>query len=247
MKSKIILCFVLLLFIFLGIGFYVYKSKFFRNQSVIIPATQPENPENFSAQPDTVLKDKVVDIQLKPEDGPVGENKTAPPQNIPETKPAQGSPDLKIISQKVSWGFEKYSGERAVDTIIFHSSYNALGGNVYNIDKLLEEYKSYGVSPHYLIDRGGNVYSLVDENNIAYHAGEGKTPDGRSGVNKFSIGIEIMNTKNEAPDAVQYQALNQLIISIKSRHKIKYVLGHSQIAPGRKDDPWNFDWSKVKK
>ena len=102
--------------------------------------------------------------------------------------------NLKIISKLVSWGYQKSSG-RSVDTIIIHSSYNALGGDEYDTDKLIDEYKKYNVSPHYLIDRKGNIYKLVRNEDIAYHAGESKTPDGRKNVNNFSIGIEIINTK----------------------------------------------------
>ena len=121
------------------------------------------------------------------------------------------------------------------------------GGDEYDVDKLIAEYKDYGVAPHYLIDRKGNVYRLVADQNIAYHAGEAKTPDGRSGVNNFSIGIEIMTTKTEKPTGAQYIALNSLIASLKATYKIKYTLGHKDVAPGRKTDPWNFEWNKVKR
>jgi len=64
-------------------------------------------------------------------------------------------------------------------------------------------------------------------------------------VNGFSIGIELINTKKAEFTEAQYAALQKLIDRIKSEHKIKYVLGHNQIAPGRKDDPWNFDWDEL--
>ena len=113
------------------------------------------------------------------------------------------------------------------------------------MDGLVSEYKSYGVAPHYLIDRGGSVYRLVEDKNVAYHAGESRTPDGRSGVNNFSIGIELMNTQKGNFTASQYVSINRLIGHLKEKYKIKYVLGHNQVAPGRKDDPWNFDWNKL--
>ena len=113
------------------------------------------------------------------------------------------------------------------------------------MDKLINEYKSYGVSPHYLIDRKGDVYQLVSDQNIAYHAGESKMPDGRTNVNNFSLGIEIMTTESDSPSGAQYASLINLIKYIKSKHKIKNILGHNQIASGRKTDPWNFNWSKI--
>jgi hypothetical protein len=158
-------------------------------------------------------------------------------KNIPTEK-------TNITNKFVSWGYEK-AAARKIDTIIIHSTYNALGGDQFSLSKILDIYKSYGVASHYIIDRGGKIYRLVADENIAYHAGESKMPDGRTGVNNFSIGIELINTKENEFTDEQYEALSKLIKDIKSRYNIKYVLGHNQIAPGRKDDPWNFDWGKI--
>lgn len=152
---------------------------------------------------------------------------------------------MKIIDKFVSWGYES-SGNRKIDAIIIHSSYDALGSEPYNLNGLLDEYKQYGVSPHYLIGRKGDIYRLVSEKNIAYHAGESRTPDGRTGVNNFSIGIEMMNKEDGKFTDDQYDSLNDLLRYLRSKYKIKYVLGHNQIAPGRKSDPWNFDWGMAK-
>lgn len=152
---------------------------------------------------------------------------------------------IKINQKLVNWGYSS-SKNRSIDTIIIHSSYNALGGDYYSLSKLLEEYKEYGVSPHYLIDREGEIYQLVKDQNIAYHAGESKMPDGRSGVNDFSLGIELMNTESSNFTENQYQSLKKLISFIREKHKITSILGHNQISPGRKTDPWNFQWSKIK-
>ena len=152
----------------------------------------------------------------------------------------------KIISRFVSWGFEKATS-RKIDTIIVHSSYDALGNEPYDVTGLIAEYKKYGVAAHYLIARGGEIYHLVEDRNIAYHAGESKVPDGRTGVNAFSIGIEMINTEDGKFTSDQYVALNQLIGNLKKQYSIKYILGHDDIAPGRKTDPWNIDWTKVQK
>jgi N-acetyl-anhydromuramyl-L-alanine amidase AmpD len=155
------------------------------------------------------------------------------------------SASFKVNQKLVSWGYSKPQKSRAIDTIIIHSSYNALGGDPYNLSKLIQEYKEYGVSPHYLIDREGNVYQLVSDKNIAYHAGESKMPDGRTNVNNFSLGIEIMTTEDASPSAKQYSALKDLISLLKKNYRITNILGHNQISPGRKTDPWNFDWKKL--
>jgi N-acetyl-anhydromuramyl-L-alanine amidase AmpD len=148
-------------------------------------------------------------------------------------------------TEKISWGFQK-SDNRSIDTVIIHSSYNSLGGDKYDLNKILDIYKSYGVSPHYIISREGKVYRLVEDKNIAYHAGESKVPDGRKNVNNFSLGIEIINSKTEGPSSAQYGSLNNLLNYLKNKYKLKYILGHSDIASGRKDDPWKFSWDKLK-
>ena len=56
-----------------------------------------------------------------------------------------------------------------------------------------------------------------------------------------------MNDKGDAITKAQYTSINALIADVESRYKIKYVLGHSDIAPGRKSDPWGIDWGRVKK
>ena len=175
-------------------------------------------------------------------------NKTAvDSKGVDNTEPSKDtSSGFKIINNLVSFGFQKSSG-RSIDTLIVHSSYDAIGNDPYSVSGIIAEYKGYGVSPHYLIDRKGNVYRLVEDQNIAYHAGDSKMPDGRTGVNNFSIGVEIMTSKTDKPTQDQYAALNGLINYLKGKYKIKNILGHSQIAPGRKDDPWNFDWGKVNK
>ena len=144
----------------------------------------------------------------------------------------------------MSSGYQEASG-RKIDTIIIHSSYNSLGGDEYSVDKIIDIYKSYGVSAHYLMDRKGQIYQLVEDKNIAYHAGVSKVPDGRTNVNEFSIGIELMNTKTDKFTDAQYKALKNLLALLKNKYNVKYVLGHNQIAPGRKDDPWNFVWDKI--
>ena len=182
-----------------------------------------------------------------------GDNNSSPNQtpspsdkNNNSDNSSASSSTPKIISRLVSWGFQASSG-RKIDTIIIHSTYNAVGSDPFDLDDIInKEYKPNGVSPHYIINRGGNIYQLVADKNIAYHAGESKMPDGRTNVNDFSIGIEIITSKTTSPTGAQYGALKNLISRLKGKYSIKYVLGHKDIAPGRKDDPWNFDWSKIK-
>ena len=161
-----------------------------------------------------------------------------------EALPSKSSGKFSIEKRPVSWGFTASSG-RKIDTVVIHSTYNALGGDPFSVSKIIDIYKSYGVSPHYIVARDGTVYRLVDEKNIAYHAGDSKMPDGRSNVNAFSIGIEVIGKDDGNPSDAQYDALKKLLADIETRQTIKHILGHSDIAPGRKSDPWGFNWKKI--
>lgn len=162
------------------------------------------------------------------------------------TKEETKKESATFIKQKLaSWGHQS-SSSRKIDTIVIHSSYDALGDEPYDLDGLIAEYKQYEVAAHYLIDRKGNVYQLIEDKDIAYHAGISSVPDGRMNVNFFSIGIELMNTKEDEYTSKQYKSLNELLDYLKSKYTIKYTLGHDDVAPGRKTDPWNFDWDQIK-
>ena len=190
-------------------------------------------------------EEKKVEISSETEDDVVVVPNTEIVEK-PKKETVENIDEPKIINKLADWGFSK-SDNRKIDTIIIHSSYNAVGKDAHDLDDIIyKEYKPYGVSPHYIISREGKIYRLVEDKNIAYHAGESKVPDGRTGVNNFSLGIEIVNTKSEKPNDAQYGALNNLLAYLKKEYKIKYVLGHDDIAPGRKDDPWNFDFGKIK-
>lgn len=237
--------------ILLGVAVFCL-FKFWPKSTKNIELKNQENiVENREKAESDLVQDKIMESEAPKEEVKTPkENKEVPSaesgKKVEEEKTVEEKTtvDFKISSHLVSWGYEKAS-DRKIDTIIIHSSYNALGGDEYDLDKLIDEYKEYGVAPHYLIDRKGKIYQLVADKNIAYHAGESKVPDGRTGVNNFSLGIELMNTKSDKYTEGQYSALKNLLASLKKKYKIKYVLGHNQIAPGRKTDPWNFDWGKI--
>jgi len=104
------------------------------------------------------------------------------------------------------------------------------------------------VSAHYLIDEDGSTYRMVPEDMRAWHAGVSYWGGVRD-LNSTSIGIELVNPGHEFgyrafPNA-QLDAFTQLTLSIMERHDIdaRNILGHSDIAPGRKTDPGElFPW-----
>jgi len=154
---------------------------------------------------------------------------------------ASSQTKLNIIDKTVNFGMRAIQ-LRNINTIIVHSVYNALGGDIYDINLIIKQFSHYHVSSHYVIGREGNIYQLVQEKNISFHAGQSSLPDGSQGVNLCSIGIELVDSIGTSPTELQIQSLTALVKDIQSRYTIKYVLRHSDIAPGRKTDPWNMDW-----
>jgi len=103
------------------------------------------------------------------------------------------------------------------------------------------------VSAHYLISEDGEVVSLVPEAMRAWHAGAGQW-GAVSDVNSRSIGIELSNTGFAPFAAAQMDALTDLLKGITVRWAIRpeRVIGHSDMAPGRKIDPGpRFDWRRI--
>lgn len=154
---------------------------------------------------------------------------------------AHGQKELKFIDKPVSSG-KRTVLNRNITAIIVHSTYNSFGDEKYDIDLIIKQFSRYRVSSHYVIGRDGVIYRLVKEKDVAFHAGKSQLPNGQTGLNSRSIGIELMTSKEEAPTEQQIKSLTLLVNDIKKRYKIEYILRHSDIAPNRKTDPWNMDW-----
>lgn len=109
------------------------------------------------------------------------------------------------------------------------------------------------VSAHYLIAEDGQVVRMVDEEKRAWHAGKSYWR-GTTDVNSASVGIEIVNPGHEfgyrAFPVAQIDALIPLMQQITLRYKITRgnIVGHSDIAPARKEDPGElFPWERLAK
>lgn len=138
--------------------------------------------------------------------------------------------------------------KRPIDTILLHYTAGELKPS---LEHLRDSTGTNRVSAHYVVARDGAIYRLVDEHHRAWHAGLSQwkgVPD----INSSSIGIEIINLGRLAdgsfdpyPDA-QIDAVIALCRDIMTRHTIKHVLGHSDVAIGRKIDPGlHFPWKRL--
>ncbi len=109
------------------------------------------------------------------------------------------------------------------------------------------EIEGLRVSAHFLVRRNGECIQFVNCNKRAWHAGVSSWME-REACNDFSIGIELEGCDQLSFEDAQYLSLNQLLQDLVRRYPIEAVVGHSDIAPGRKTDPGPcFDWSRVSK
>ena len=140
-------------------------------------------------------------------------------------------------------------GGAAIDILVLH--YTGMKSAQEALARLCDP--AAKVSAHYTIDEDGTVYGHVAEARCAWHAGMANWA-GEMEINAHSIGIELVNPGHEFGyrefAAAQIGSLMTLCHSILLRHPIpsSRVLGHSDVAPARKEDPGElFPWAQLAK
>jgi len=107
-----------------------------------------------------------------------------------------------------------------------------------------EALRELRVSAHFLVRRRGELVQFVGADLRAWHAGVSRF-EGRERCNDFSIGIELEGDASTRFTDSQYLRLAALTRALVRRHPLRWVAGHSDIAPGRKHDPGPcFDWAR---
>ena len=105
------------------------------------------------------------------------------------------------------------------------------------------------VSSHLLVRRDGEVVQYVPVHRRAWHAGQSSFR-GRERCNDFSVGIELEGTDDRPYTAAQYRRLGRLIRILRqgvASLRGAAIVGHSEVAPGRKTDPGPaFDWPRLR-
>ena len=154
---------------------------------------------------------------------------------------------MKIISDFSSNHTRKQRSKKEIKFVIIH--YTGMQSEIESIKRLKNP--KYKVSCHYLINRKGEITQLVKDANISWHAGKSKWKKFID-LNKNSLGIELVNRGHQF--GYQNFSLKQIssLISLCKKLKKKYsinkenFLGHSDIAPLRKNDPGEkFPWKKL--
>ena len=153
---------------------------------------------------------------------------------------------MKLISHP-SPNFSERARGSIINKLIMH--YTGMENAKLSLAHLCD--KNSKVSAHYLLDENGRIFQLVSEEKRAWHAGVSYWA-GETDINSQSIGIELQNRGlewgyNNFPK-IQIDSLIELVLDIRKRHHIpeKNILGHSDIAPGRKQDPGEFfPWEEI--
>lgn len=174
----------------------------------------------------------------RPEIGPDGWITAAPAHPSPnfDRRPPGTEIDLVVVH-----GISLPPGEFGGDAVTrlfcnrldpsLHPAYTGLGG--------------LKVSAHAFIDREGGIIQYVSFLDRAWHAGE-SCFGGRAACNDFSIGIELEGADTTPYERAQYGALSRVVRALMDRWpaiRPERVVGHSDVAPGRKTDPGPaFDW-----
>lgn len=146
------------------------------------------------------------------------------------------------IADHPSPNFGERKRGQAVELVVLH--YTAMADANAAIDRLCDP--DCDVSAHYVIAQDGCVSRLVSEDHRAWHAGIGDWA-GRDDVNSRSIGIELDNDGASPFAEPLLVSLETLLADILARHRLqpKAVIGHSDMAPDRKEDPGRFfDWQR---
>jgi N-acetyl-anhydromuramoyl-L-alanine amidase len=101
------------------------------------------------------------------------------------------------------------------------------------------------VSAHFFVRRSGRVVQFASTARRAWHAGVSNWR-GRDQCNDWSVGIELEGLEGGLFEPAQYRALARLLRALAAHQPVREVVGHEDVAPGRKADPGaGFDWRRL--
>lgn len=156
------------------------------------------------------------------------------------------SPIRLLVIHNISLPPNEYHSDHGEDYIsrLFMGTLNCA------LHPYFEQLQGLKVSAHCLITRQGAVKQYVSFHDRAWHAGR-SSYQGQTDCNDFSIGIEMEGNDREPYTDAQYDALSIVTHSLMAEYPnitIPTIVGHCDIAPGRKTDPGaSFDWARYRK
>lgn len=153
-----------------------------------------------------------------------------------DARPAGRAIEL-IVIHNISLPPGVFNGDAVIDLFTNQLDWDA--------DPYYEGIRGLKVSAHFFIRRDGRLIQFVPCAQRAWHAGASTWQDCER-CNDFSIGIELEGTDAQPFTDAQYATLDSLVKQLKAAYPIRDVVGHSDIAPGRKTDPGpHFDWQRL--
>jgi AmpD protein len=154
-----------------------------------------------------------------------------------DERPADVRIELLVL-HSISLPPGEFGGEAVLDLFLNRLDHDA--------HPYYERLRGLRVSAHFFVRRDGALVQLVPCSKRAWHAGASQWR-GRSACNDFSIGIELEGSDQTPFAQAQYATLTPLISLLQGEYPICDIVGHSDIAPGRKTDPGPFfDWPFVR-
>ena len=155
---------------------------------------------------------------------------------------------MKII-KTISPNFSERPENTEIDSIVLH--YTGMNNFQDALERMCNP--KFEVSAHYAIDYNGDIHQLVEDSNKAWHSGISHW-NGKKNINENSIGIEIANLGHEFGyeefTNSQVESTIFLCKKLKSKYNIpsQNIIGHSDVAPDRKEDPGEFfPWKSFSK
>jgi N-acetyl-anhydromuramyl-L-alanine amidase AmpD len=157
---------------------------------------------------------------------------------------------MPIIAPRPSPNHSPRISGDPIDLVVLHATVGGFQGSLSWLRNPASE-----VSSHYLVSKQGDIVNLVDEVEMAWHAGV-TFWRGRTDLNRYSVGIEIENLTGakgfvgqDPWMAQQYEAVAWLVNNICERRHIpkdrRHIVTHAEIAPRRKTDPAGFDLDEL--
>ena len=154
-----------------------------------------------------------------------------------DERPGHAAPTLLVI-HNISLPPHRFGGEAVIDLFL-----NCLDVRAHPFYAGLEGIR---VSSHFFIRRDGDLIQFVPCGLRAWHAGSSQWR-GRGRCNDFSVGVELEGSDLVPFRDAQYHALARLTRELGAAYPIEDVVGHADIAPGRKTDPGPFfDWDRYR-
>lgn len=173
-----------------------------------------------------------MDLGLLDEDGVLGGAVQVPSPNYDERP--EGAAVTLLVVHNISLPPGEFGGDAV--SRLFTNTLDFAGHPYY------ETLRDLKVSTHFLIHRDGELVQFVACVKRAWHAGPSNWC-GRERCNDFSVGVELEGADDQLYSEEQYLRLAELTLVLRRRYPVVDVVGHTDIAPGRKTDPGPaFDW-----